>query len=173
MNCKGIRKYLPLYIAADLSSKKKEAVRIHLETCGECKKEHEAYARSIKTAKEWLSASTVTWGEGEWRRTVQNARAEKEKSLSEFAPWSFKKGWAFAVMGAVMVVVVFFITRPLFLGVKDFPGQTILSRRHPQHEAEAISKSPQDVVSMTMVSKDTGLKVVWILNKNFNLEENE
>jgi hypothetical protein len=26
---------------------------------------------------------------------------------------------------------------------------------------------------MTMVSKDTGLKVVWILNKNFNLEENE
>jgi hypothetical protein len=57
-----------------------------------------------------LSESTVTWGEGEWRRTVQKTRAEKAKSSSGFAPWPFKKGWAFAVMGAVMVVVVFFIS---------------------------------------------------------------
>lgn len=79
----------------------------------------------------------------------------------------------FAVMAAVMVVVVIFITRPLYFGVEDFPGETILSKRHPQQEAGALFKSPQDVVSMTMISKDTGLKVVWILNKNFNLEENE
>jgi hypothetical protein len=173
MKCKRIRKYLPLYIGADLSPKKEEAVRVHLDTCSECQKEYEVYVRSVKTAREWLSESAVAWGEGEWRRTVRSVPAEKSKSLPGFAPWPFKKGWAFAVMAAVMVVVVFFVTRPLYLGVEDFSEETILSKRHPQHKAEALFKSPQDVVSMTMVSKDTGLKVVWILNKNFNLEENE
>jgi hypothetical protein len=173
MKCKRIRKYLPLYIGADLSPRKEEAVRLHIDTCGECQKEHEAFSRSIKTAKEGLGESAVAWGEGEWRRTVQNATAEKSKSLSGFVPWPFKKGWAFVVMVAVMVVVVFFVTRPLYLGVEDFSGQTILSKRRPQYETGALVKFPQDVVSMTMVSKDTGLKVIWILNKNFNLEENE
>ena len=173
MRCKRILKYLPLYIGADLSPKKEEAVRDHLDTCRECQKEYEVYVRSVKTAREWMSESKVAWGEGEWKRTVRNTIAEKSKSFPGFAPWPFKKGWAFAAMAAVMVVVVFFVTRPLYLGVKDFSGKTISSKRHSQHEAGALFKSPQDVVSMTMVSKDTGLKVVWILNKNFNLEENE
>jgi anti-sigma factor RsiW len=162
MKCKRIRKYLPLYIGADLSPKKAEEVKLHLDTCGECQKEYEVYVRSVKTAKEWLNESKVAWGEGEWRRTVQNTIAEKSKSFPGFAPWPFKKGWALAVMVAVMVVVVFFVTRPLYLGVEDLPGQAVLSTRQAQN-----------VVSMTMVSKDTGLKVVWILNKKFNLEENE
>lgn len=162
MKCKRTLKYLPLYVGEDLSSKKEEAVRLHLDTCDECQKEYEVYVRSVRTAKEWLGESGVTWGEGEWRRTVQNVTAEKSKSLPGFAPWPFKKEWAIAVMAVVILVVIFFITRPLYLSIEDFPGQTVLSKRHPQ-----------DVVSMTMVSKDTGLKVVWILNKNFNLEENE
>jgi hypothetical protein len=162
MNCERIRKYLPLYIEQNLSPKKENPFTVHLDVCGECQKDYEVYVRSIKKAREWLSESPVAWGEGEWRRTVQNAWAEKSKFFLVFAPWPFKKGWAIAVMAAVMVVVVFFVTRPLYLGVEDFPGQAVLSKRHPQN-----------VVSMTMVSKDTGLKVVWILNKNFNLEENE
>jgi len=162
MKCKRIRKYLPLYIGFDVSPKKEEAVRVHLNTCNECQKEYEAYVRSLKTAKEWLDDSAVVWEEGEWRRIVQNAVAEKSKPLTGFAPWPFKRGWAIAAMAAVMIVFIFFVTRPLFLGLEDFPGQTVLAKRHQQ-----------DVISMTMVSKDSGLKVVWILNKNFNLEENE
>lgn len=173
MNCKRIRKYLPLYIGTDLSSKKEEAVKLHLDTCGECQKEYEVYLRSIEIAREWLSESAVTWEEREWRQIVQKVRAKQSTSLSGFAPWPFKKGWAYAAMAAVMIVVVIFVTQPLYLGVEDFPDETVLSRYQSQHETGALLKSPQDVVSMTMVSKDTGLKVVWILNKNFNLEENE
>lgn len=173
MKCKKTWKYLPLYVGKDLSPKKEETVRLHLDTCRECQKEYEVYVQALGTAREWLRESAEVWGEGEWRRTVRSVTAEKSKSLPGFAPWPFKKGWAFAVMAVVMVAVVFFITRPLYLGVEDFPGQAGLSKRHPQQEAGALFKSPQDVVSMTMVSKDSGLKVVWILNKNFNLEENE
>lgn len=162
MKCKRIRKYLPLYIGADLPPKKEEGVRLHLDTCDECQKEYGVYIQSVMAAKQWLSEGPVAWEEGEWRRTVRNIASEKLKSLPGFAPWPFKKGWAFAVMAAVMIAVVFFVTRPLYLGVEEFPGQAVLSKRQAQ-----------EVVSMTMVSKDTGLKVVWILNKNFNLEENE
>jgi hypothetical protein len=162
MKCKRILKYLPLYVGKDLSPKKEEVVRLHLDTCDKCQKEYEVYARALGTAREWLRESSEVWGEAEWRRTVQNTTVERSKSSPGFAPWPFKKGWAFVVIAAVMVVVVFFVTRPLYLGVEDFPGQAVLSKRQTQ-----------DVISMTMVSKDTGLKVVWILNKNFNLEEYE
>ena len=161
MKCKRIRRYLPFYIESDLSPKNKEAVRVHLNTCNECQKAYEAYVRSLKTAKEWLDESAVVWKEAEWKRIVQNAVAEKSKSLSGFEPWPFKRGWAIAAMAAVMIIFIFFVTRPLFLDLEDFPGQNVLAKGNQQ-----------DVVSMTMVSKDTGLKVVWILNKNFNLEEN-
>lgn len=173
MNCKRIRKYLPLYLGTDLTPKKAEAARAHLDTCAECQREYEKYLRSLKLARNWLSESQVEWREGEWSRTVQKVTSEKTKILAGFAPWPFKKGWAFALMGAVVVMLIFFVTRPLFLGLEDFRGQTTLAKRYPQQQENAAIKSSQEVVSMTMVSKETGLKVIWILNKNFNLEENK
>lgn len=173
MNCKKIRKYLPLYINSDLSLKKKKKVQIHLGSCEDCQKQYQAYAQSTKTAKEWLADSAVIWNDSDWKRTVIKALQEKSKSSSGFELWPFKKRWAFVVIGAVMVVLVFFVTWPLFLGVEDFPGQTTLSKRKAQYESGDVHESPQDVVSVTMVSKETGLKVVWVLNKNFNLEEKE
>ena len=173
MNCKKIREYLPLYAGTDLTPEKAEATRAHLATCDECQKEVDKYLRSLQIARNWLSDSQVEWEEGEWRRTVQKVTSEKTKILAGFAPWPFKKGWAFALMGALVVMLVFFVARPLFLGIEDFRVQTTLTKLYPQHQEDTAVKSPQDVVSMTMVSKETGLKVVWILNKNFNLEENE
>jgi len=173
MNCKKARKYLPLYIESDLSPKKSEKVRIHLESCMDCRKDFKTYVRSFKSAKEWLKNSAVAWTGEDWKRTVQKVLSEKSESSSGFAPWPFRKGWAFAVMGAVMVVLVFFVTRPLFIGVEDFAGRATLTKRLAQQGRGVVVDSPQEVVSMTMVSKETGLKVVWVLNKNFNLEEKE
>ncbi len=170
MNCKKMQKYLPLILESELSAKIKEKVRIHLESCVDCQKEYEAYVLSVKTAKEWLEGSAISWGDADWKRTIRYATSHEIRSSSGFAPWPFKKGWAFALMGAVIVVLVFFVTRPLFLGIEDFRGQATLVKRHPQRQVGAEGQSPQDVLSMTMVSKETGLKVVWVLNKNFNLE---
>jgi hypothetical protein len=173
MNCKRIRKYLPLFIESDLSTGKKKRVQIHLEMCGDCQKEMDAFARSVKTAQEWMEESLVSWRDADWKRTIRNAIPEKTKSSLIFAPWPFKKGWAVALMGAVMIMLIFFVTRPLFLGIEDFRSQTTLVKRQPQHQVGAKVESPQDVVSMTMISKETGLKVVWVLSKNFNLEEKQ
>lgn len=173
MSCKRIRKYLPLYVGEDLSPKKKEAVRVHLVSCLDCQKIYKSYVRSIKTSKEWLERERVAWGEVDWMRAFKNALAKKSESGGEFAPWPFKKVWAFSLMGAILILAVFFVTRPIFLGVEDFSKQAIPAKTHPPHQESIVVKAPQDVVSMTMVSKETGLKIVWFLNKNFNLEEDE
>jgi hypothetical protein len=38
----------------------------------------------------------------------------------------------------------------------------------PKEPAAAQKEGSQDVVSVTLVSQDTGLKVVWFLDKNFD-----
>lgn len=173
MNCRKVRKLLPLYVGGDISSKKEEAIRFHIGFCARCQKAYEAYAKSVRITTEWLGESRVAWGEAEWTRALRNALSEKSKSSRGFAPWSFRKGWAFAIMGAVMVVLIFLVTRPLFLGIEDFSERASLAKGLPQYQESTEVKASQDVVSMTMVSRETGLKVVWFLNKNFNLEENE
>jgi anti-sigma factor RsiW len=173
MNCNRVRRYLPLYYGGELPPKQNDAVRAHLEACAGCRREHRAYVRSLKAVREWLSDDTVNWEEAEWKRKIRIATTGKEKSLSGFAPWPFKKGWAFVMMAAFVVVFIFCITRPSFVNVRDFLDQTVSSKRQTQHDRVALNQSPQDVVSMTMVSKETGLKIVWVLNKNFNLEEYE
>jgi hypothetical protein len=48
------------------------------------------------------------------------------------------------------------------------------SEKFSQEQAQLFRSSPeeskQEVVSMTIVSQETGLKIVWFLNKNFELE---
>lgn len=173
MNCAKVRKHLSLYVGGELSSKKAKAVKHHLEICSECQSECASVTRSIRTAREWLNEHRVVWDETEWNQRIQNGMSRKVKSLSDFAPRPFKKGWAFVALGAILAVLIFFVTRLPILDVKDFPEKTLLSKRLAKQEKNMMSPSPQEVVSMTMVSKETGLKIVWILDKNFNLEENK
>jgi hypothetical protein len=55
-----------------------------------------------------------------------------------------------------------------FLVLKPMPETDSL--RGPL-TAFSLSSPSQDIVSMTLVSKETGLKVQWFLNRNFKLEE--
>lgn len=38
---------------------------------------------------------------------------------------------------------------------------------HPQPSAPPLEEVPQDVVTVKLVSPDTGLQIVWVLNRNF------
>jgi hypothetical protein len=42
-----------------------------------------------------------------------------------------------------------------------------------QTESELNEQKPQDVVSVTLISKDTGLKVIWFFDKNFEWKGEE
>jgi len=65
-------------------------------------------------------------------------------------------GWAAA--SAAGVLIGFVILSVLFRG--SVPG--------PVRTASPAAAHEQDVVSMTMVSPETGLQIVWFLDKNFD-----
>jgi hypothetical protein len=62
-------------------------------------------------------------------------------------------------MAVCAVVLTLFVVRPSFIEEGTGSGEGMLAQ--------------QEVISMTMVSQETGLKIVWFFNKNFELKEIE
>ncbi|UCC39190.1 MAG: zf-HC2 domain-containing protein [Candidatus Aminicenantes bacterium] len=161
MNCKKARYLLPLMIGAELPQSKIQAMKAHLKKCARCQHEYDSYAVFHNKIKEWLAKDKKEWEEIEWQKVVRNAIREKPPEVLPLVPWPFRKAWAYALMAVFVIGLTFFLVKPSFIKEGMGPGTEVLAKE----------KSEQDVISMTMVSKETGLKIVWFFNKNFELEE--
>lgn len=159
MNCKKVRRLLPLMIGSEIPDSKIIGIKAHLEECPDCRREYDAYKLSIEKTKEWLAGDRKDLEDWEWQRMVRHAAEEKAPKISPLVPWPFKKAWAYALMAVFLVVLTLFVVMPSF--IKELAGP----------EKKMMAK--QEVVSMTIVSKETGLKIVWFFNKNFELKEIE
>ena len=171
MNCKKVQRWLPLMAGGDLSASKAEAVKAHLAECPECQREYDALILSLEKMKEWLEADRKDWENAEWQQAVRKAAGEKTPSLSPLAPWPFKKGWAYAMMGVLAVALtVIFVIKPFHVGETALDSE-MLARTQAQLLGSAFEGSPQEVVRMTMVLPESGQKIVWFFDKNFELED--
>jgi len=162
MKCKKIKRLLPLYAGNDLSLRMASAVKSHLSSCPECRREYKVYIQSLQEIKEWLKSERIDWDEAEWQQSVKRAAAGKITQKKTLAPWPFKPVWALGFMTVILIVIsIFWLWPSLFR-----------ERSGLQPDAAVIKQtSSQEVVEMTLVSRETGFKVKWFLNKNFNLEE--
>ncbi len=171
MKCKKIRRWLPLMVGSDLSASKVEAVRSHLIKCPECQQEYDAYVLSLEKTKEWLEKDRQDWEEREWQQVVQNAVQQEKPAISPFAPWPFKKAWAYSLIGVLGASLFFlFVIKPFDSQEGIAPDSELLSRTQARLSGGAFQESPQEVVQMTMVLPETGQKIIWIFDKNFELE---
>lgn len=159
MNCKKIRRLLPLMMGPEIPHSKVVSVNAHLEKCPECRREYDAYVLSLEKTKEWLKTDRMDWEDWEWQAVLQGVKKEKAPKVSPLVPWPFKKNWAYALMAVCVVVLTLLVVRPSF--IEEGTG------------AEERMLAQQEVISMTMVSQETGLKIVWFFNKNFELKEIE
>lgn len=174
MNCKKVQRRLPLMVGKDLSPSKISSIKAHLEKCPECQQEFDSYSLALEKTKEWLEKDRKEWLESEWQRTVQKAVKEKESVISPLAPWPFKKAWAFALMGVLAVALtLLFVIKPFSIGEGTAPDSELLSRTQAQLLGSAFQESQQEVVKMTMVLPESGQKIVWFFDKNFELEVKE
>ena len=162
MNCKKIRKQLPLLAGNDLCLKRAQQVQIHLKDCRECRQELERYTHILTETRDWLNREKTSWEEAEWRQSVNKALQPKEADKKELAPWPFRPVWAWLSMLVVTVVISLVLLKPIPSG-NDIPSQG--------KAAEEESSGSQEIVAITLVSQESGLKINWFLNKNFNLEE--
>jgi hypothetical protein len=163
MKCQKIKRSLPLLAGSELPETQISSVKAHLEGCLQCQREYEKYEFLVGQTRKWLAEDKVGWEEQEWRETVQSVVNQGSRKRTSLVPWPLPRAWAYALMVGVILLLTTLVVRPPFV------KQIGLTPRY----VNVAGAEKQEVVSMTMVSKETGLKIVWFFNKNFNLEENE
>jgi len=167
MTCRKAKKWLPLRAGGELTGKKARKVEAHVGRCPGCGKEAEEMATALIAAKGLARSEPLRdWTDAEWRRmlnTIKAGKVEKgawPRRLVETPAFAF--GIALLVFAAAM----------LLLG-RRWPG---LSGERPtafvgSGTSSREKSAGQDVLSMTIVSQETGLKIVWFFNRNFEWKE--
>ncbi len=174
MNCKKVRRLLPLLVGSELTESKVLSLQAHLEKCPDCQREYESYKLSLEKTKELLAKDRKDWEESDWKRALRRAIKDKKPEVMPVVPWPFKKVWAYSLIGMLVVTLtLLFIIRPSIIQKKMGLGSERFSQEQAQLFRSSTEEAEQDVVSMTIVSKDTGLKIVWFFDKNFELEVKE
>jgi hypothetical protein len=163
MTCRRIRRLIPIAAGDDLRPRLAAAVRAHIAGCPGCRSELDAFRAALAAIRAEAGAEGVAdWSAGEWRavmvRVAAEAGPEVEQVRRQARP-ALKPRWAAAaVAGALLSLVVLGL---LFKG-PSIPGPA------PQGPALAAGTGKtQDQVAIHMVSPESGLQVVWILDRNF------
>ena len=159
MTCRKIRKLIPLAAGDDLKPRAARAFQAHVEGCPGCRAELEDFRTALAGIAAAAKAEEVPdWSDGEWRRLVARAT---EAAGSGGGARVLRPSWAAAsALGAFLGLVLLGL---LFWGPlrpERTPG--------PSGPALVADRSPQDRVAITMVSPESGLQVVWFLDKNFD-----
>jgi len=169
MTCKKVKKLLALLAGNDLTEKKTRTVKAHLETCAACRKEAQEIALALHAAKDLARTEALRdWTDTEWRRMlsrVTGVKVEKRKTT-----WGRvqKPAFAFGLALLVFAAGMFLLNKRMPFKSEERPVSLGRSQRTAQQKPAG-----QDVLSMTIVSQETGLKIVWFFNKNFEWKENQ
>lgn len=159
MKCRKAARLIPLLAGSDLPAKTREKVQCHLQDCRSCQQEYTVYQSILQQTREWLAQERKEWEESEWKTTVLTAIEKAEEKRSWLVPWPFKKGWAFVLMTASAVLLSLLVLTPSLVKDKRERVPTILAM-----------ESQPEIVSMKIVSKETGLKISWFFHKDLKLE---
>jgi len=152
MTCRKVRKALPLLAGGDLGGRKADKIVAHVAGCALCHKELEEYRSALSRVRAAARAEGAgEWSEAEWKTfmaRVTEAQPEKRRT-----PFGVRPRWALASGFAALLVLAVLAVRIADNGAG--PGG-------------AVPTPKTDVLSVTMVSQETGLQVVWFFNKNFD-----
>jgi anti-sigma factor RsiW len=168
MRCDRILKLLALFAGAELSRKKAGRIAAHLEACPSCRREAAGMAAALRAAKALARTDEVEdWSEPQWRsmmREITSSRIARKRILAGPA-------WKPVLAGAVALLLVvsgayFFLKR------SSEPSSVQTALRTPSQSLTAPVQPPErgDGKSKTIISKESGLKIIWFYNKDFQGE---
>lgn len=159
MKCKRVLRLLPLMAGGDLSPNKAERIQKHVELCPGCQDEFRMYRLSLKSAIEWVSSGKVDWKENEWKMSLRKASHSEQSRKTQLAPWPFKKGWALAMMAVLAVLLSLLVFHP-----------SLFKQSVQRASTAPVEIFRPEILSLTIVSQETGLKINWFFHKDLKLE---
>ncbi|MGA2532199.1 MAG: zf-HC2 domain-containing protein [Candidatus Aminicenantales bacterium] len=151
MTCAKVKKSLPLLAGDDIPARRARRLLAHVDGCPLCRKELDEYRATLVRVKAAAREDRVEdWSDPEWKGLLARITAgkmEKRSPAPGFRPrWAMASGLAAVILLAVLTLVF----------------------RNSIFRPDGTAPAPgPEVVSVTMVSQETGLQVVWFLNKNF------
>jgi len=176
MNCKRVRAKLALYISDDLSRRWQAKIDAHLKGCPDCQLELKNLKEAlvgIKEADRAESRSLPDWGRTRWDELMKEiSRTETGRKGRPAPPVEPRKRLAYRLAAAAGLFI-------LVLAGYFMIGEFRLRPSRPQAaEKEAIgipegsrqSGSLPERIEMVFRLPESGVQVVWILDRNFNPE---
>ena len=174
MTCRTIRRLMPLAAGDDLRPRRAPAFRAHIDACPACREElraHRAALAALRTAAK--SEGVPDWTEAEWRSLMARAAGQAGPGrVGEEAPARtlLRPRWAAASAAGALIglaVLALLLRGPV-------PGPAGRSAAGVRAGGTVLAAGGQDVLSVTMVSRETGLQIVWFFDKDFDYQgENE
>jgi predicted anti-sigma-YlaC factor YlaD len=156
MTCRKVRSLIPLAAGDDLGPRRGRAVRIHIEACPACRAEFEDFQLALARIKTAAKAEGIPdWREGQWKALMARVPAAARQDRVLWPRWA-----AASAVGAFIGLVVLSV---LFKA----PVPDLKRTATAALTGETAAAGP-DIVSLTMVSQETGLQVVWFLDKKFD-----
>ncbi len=161
MTCRRAKKLIPLHAGVDLRPRLAAAVRAHVDSCPSCRQELEEYRQALSRIKAAAKEeSAPDWSAGEWRALMARVRPEARETGRP--PVVARPRWAAAsVLGAFLgLAVLSVLMKDGDVGPRPDLGTAV--------PALAEANREQDVISLTLVSPESGLQVVWFFDKKFD-----
>lgn len=168
MNCKKSEKHIPLLAGNELSATKAAKVRAHLEKCEACLREANEIEGALKAAKTLARLEgAADWSESEWRHLLRSITATKIEKKSVWAGLSLKPVLAGSLALILIIAGTFLFLRKSPIQLNTQSALQAPSQNMVKPDGQNGKQNGQPI---TIISKESGLKIIWFYNKNFNGE---
>jgi predicted anti-sigma-YlaC factor YlaD len=155
MRCGKARKLIPLLAGGDLPVRRAAQTAAHIERCAGCRRHFEETASALARLRAEATQTAPRWKPGEFESLVASAvsRAAAERRR----PFLLRPAPA-----AALVMLAVLLTFALFDRAFRRPAPPVIGPGAGSAEAR-----PKQVISMVLVSPETGLQVTWFLDSDF------
>jgi anti-sigma factor RsiW len=173
MNCHETKNSRLLFLDGELPARKARRLRKHLESCPVCRTELKELESALEGLRTVAREEERDWTESEWHSLVARVTAEPVRRRRPVFRGSPRLAWAFGIVFFFLVGLAVVLFKPVFKDVlSPLPGERVSASPAGLSLAGAAEEPlSQNRLSVTLVSKESGLRVYWYFNKNFNWEE--